>query len=188
MDWTGILVGGAVAGFVLFCWYGVAWMALHHHKADYVPVPDKDGLEKVLERIPPKDAWYALPHHQDYEQGMKDPEFEQRLRRGPNAFLVVSRPGPAMEGGAFASGLVLNILEGIGCAVLLVLVDGSLAGIGQKIGFFAILGLAIALTTYGAQTIYAKYPMRFTVTNAVDKTVGYALVGLVLHLLGPTLT
>src|SRR5687768_870754 len=110
MDWNSILIAGGVSGVVLFVWYGLAWMALPHHKADFRACPNRDEVERALASVPAAGAWYMLPSYTDFPGGMKDPGLAERLKRGPNATVLVMPPGACMGAGTFAAGFVLNLI------------------------------------------------------------------------------
>ena len=92
MDWTLILLGALGGGVVLFVWYAVAWMALPHHKKDFRGVQNPGPLEAALSNVEVQPVFYSLPFMDDYDQGMKDPAFIERMNKGPNALLLMMPP------------------------------------------------------------------------------------------------
>ncbi len=185
MDWTNILIGGAVAGIVLFVWYGMAWMALPHHKADYRACPERAAIEQALAKVPHVDAWYAVPFHSEYPRGLQDPGLAARMNQGPNAILTVLRPGPGMTGGIFACGFLLNVFEGIALALLAAISGDHAATLGGRLLVFVGAALFVGFSSYLMQHVYARYPRRFAFTNTFDKVVGFALVAVLFTWLGP---
>ena len=62
MDWMQVASGTLVGAVVLFVWYGIAWMVLQHHKADYGPVKNNEALTAALSKVEPAEAFYSIPH------------------------------------------------------------------------------------------------------------------------------
>jgi hypothetical protein len=184
MDWS-VVVGGLAAGVVLFVWYGMAWMVLPHHKADFKSCPNRDALAAALADVPPADAWYLLPSPDDFPQGLKDPQLQTRWEKGPNACFVVLRPGPCLSGRTFAAGFVLNVAEGLGLAALVALSAVHTQDLPARLGVLLGAALFVGVGTYLMQHVYARYPRRFALTNIADKAVGYALVALLFSFVGP---
>lgn len=185
MNWTPILIAGAAGGVALFFWYGLAWMALKHHVGDFKPLPKSDLLVQELAKVPPVDAFYALPHPSDFPQGMKDPKLAERWNRGPNVTLIAEKPGPCMTGATFLRGFAGNLVEAVFGAWLLTWLRRDFDSFGEVMGLFAGIGLFISFATHYPQSNYARFPWRFFRTNTFDKVAGYAILGAVLHLLLP---
>lgn len=82
--WLPILLS-AVAVFVVS---SVIHMMLGYHAGDIRPVPAEDEFMETLRRLdlPPDD--YAVPHASSME-AMKDPDYLQKLERGPVVFMTV---------------------------------------------------------------------------------------------------
>ncbi len=185
MDWTTILTAGAVGAVAAYIWNAVAWLALKHHKPDYRPVGEasRDKLEAALADVPPGNHWYVIPHDEEYEKGITDPELLARHRAGPNAIVIMLEPGPPMTGATFGRGFALNLAEGIGCGILFAL--SGVSGLGATLGFCLGVGLLISLSGYFVLANWAKLPWRFTMTSTFDKLVSFGLIGFAMHWLGP---
>jgi hypothetical protein len=82
--WLPILLSAVGIFFLSF----VANVILPHHRNDYVKVPNEDGVQNALQgfAIPPGD--YMLPRAQGMSE-MKDPAYQEKLRRGPVALMTV---------------------------------------------------------------------------------------------------
>jgi hypothetical protein len=186
MDWTSILLGGVIAAIVLFVWSGIAWMGLRHHMDDYRAAPKDQALIDALGRLPPVDAFYSIPHFSEFAGGMKDPALDARYRQGPNAIVIRTPPGPCMSGATFGKGFAINLVEGIGCAALLQMVRDHVTGFFGTVLFYAGVGAFLAVAVFFSLRVWAMLPWRFTLTNTFDKIVGYALLGIVMHLTRPT--
>lgn len=66
----------------------IAWMILPHHKGDWKALPDEPGFANALRslRVPP--GQYIFPYCASSAQ-MKDPDFQRRMKEGPNGSLVL---------------------------------------------------------------------------------------------------
>ena len=183
MDWTTLLIGGAAAGVVLFFWAAIAWMALPHHHRDYRTCPDKEAVERAIATLPPRDAWYVLPHMNDYPGGMKDPALAERMRSAPSALLMVCKPSAPMGPGTFGRSLVLNLTEGIGLAVLVTQMAGEDGDLITRVVLCLGAALFVAAASPLSLANWRASPWRFAWTSTFDKLVGYGLAGVVLHFL-----
>lgn len=175
-------VGGAIA---LFVSNAIAWMALHHHKADFRRIGGRAGaISDAVADAGLGPGMYPVPHMEDFERQMSDPIYLERLERGPNFLLVVAPTGNPMSGRTFARGFLVNLLEALGCALLMSIV-APLGGVSNTVLFFVAVGAFKQLATYLSLSVWMWFPPRFALTSTCDAIVGYALVGLVLYFVGP---
>lgn len=184
MDWSAIVIAAALGGLVLFVWYAVAWMALPHHRDDYRSCPDKEVVERAVGTLPPQDAFYVLPHMKDYPGGMKDPALAERMQSAPSALLMVFPPGPPMSGATFGRSFLLNLLEAFGLAVLVACIGDGVEGMLSRMTICSATALFVAVASQFSMANWRAAPWRFAWTSAFDKVTGYALVGVVLWLVG----
>lgn len=185
MDWTQILIGGGAAAVTLFMWYGMAWMALTHHNGDFHSAKGNDDLERGIAQLGPANKFYAIPHMDDYAEGMKDPKLAERMDQGPNALVCVYPPGQPMTGGTFVKGFILNIIECVIAAIFLQLIGEHVPTLMDKVLLFMGIGIFISVSSYIAMHVWMIFPLRYCLMSTFDKVVGYGLVGIVLHFLGP---
>jgi len=82
--WLPILVSAAVVWIIS----AVVWMALPHHKRDFIALPDEDGLMDYLRRSGIKPGNYVFPDFRGRE-AMKSPKVEKALNEGPVGHLSV---------------------------------------------------------------------------------------------------
>ena len=86
--WIPIL-GSAVAIFVLS---SLIHMVFKWHNSDYRPFANEDEVAAAIRKSNPSPGQYFLPHSTDMK-AMKTPEFQQKYRSGPVAFLLLKAPG-----------------------------------------------------------------------------------------------
>lgn len=94
-------------------------MVLPFHKGDLRKVPNEDEFLDAMRRlkIPPGDYAAPLPASMS---GMKDPAFQERMKRGPHVFMTVS-PGST---GGMGTSLVLWFLYSIVVGVFAAYITG----------------------------------------------------------------
>ena len=141
--WIPILVS-AVVVFVLS---SIIHMVLPYHRTDLRRVPKEDEIMAALRGLdlPPGD--YAVPHAGSME-GMKKPEFVEKMKKGPIAFLTIA-PGaePSM-----ATPLTLWFLYSIVVSFFAAYIAGRALGPGAHylavfrfVGAASFMGYSLAL-------------------------------------------
>ena len=184
MTWPHVLLVALAGGVALFVWNAICWMGLKHHNSDFRPMPKREGVERALTESGVTAGFYQLPHWLDFPGGFKDPALDARYKAGPNVFMVVSPPGQCMNGSTFLIGFLVNFLEALGVAVAFRYAAWSMDTLPRAVGFAAMLGVLVHGSAYLAQGVWMKYPwIHVMKTLLIDVLVGFALVGVVLHLL-----
>src|SRR5258708_33762762 len=64
----------------------IAWMALPHHKQDFIGLPDEDGFMDYIRRSGIKPGNYVFPDFPDHE-AMKPERMQTPLKTGPDGHL-----------------------------------------------------------------------------------------------------
>lgn len=168
--WLPILLS-AVGVFVLS---SLLHMVLKYHRTDFGQVPAEDRVRDCLREagVPPGD--YMLPWAPGPE-AMKDPEFIQKMERGPVAMLTVMEPGPPTMGKELAQWFAYSVVVGLFVAY----VTGRALGPGAEYlavfrfaGTTAFLGYAVALWQ---TSIWYKRAWSTTLKSTLDGLI-YALV------------
>ncbi len=111
--WLPILV----AAVFVFVVSSIIHMALPYHRSDFGKLPSEDGIMDALGKfnIPPGD--YVVPHAGSPDV-MRSPEFIEKTKKGPVAFLTVLPSGPMSTGGNLAMWFVYCIIVGIFAAYI----------------------------------------------------------------------
>lgn len=109
--WLPILV----AAVLVFVMSSIIHMFLNYHRSDYSKVPDEDRLMEALRpfNLPPGD--YVFPHAAGME-AMKSEAYQQKVAKGPIAFVTVIRAGQVFSMGPqltqwFAYSLLVGIVS-----------------------------------------------------------------------------
>ena len=82
--WLPILLSAVI----VFVASSVLHMLLRFHRADWEKLPNEDAIMDALRPVPPGD--YMMPFSPGPES-MKDPAFQEKMKRGPMAVLTIMR-------------------------------------------------------------------------------------------------
>ena len=179
---TEILWGTLAGGAVLFVWGAVCWMALGHHFGDWKALDQQAGVDEALARSTSGPGLYAIPHWDTYAKGLSDPALRERMKKGPNAHVVVLVN--CMESPlTFLKGALLQFAVAAALASLLYGGVFAVTGLLNTVVLFAALGALTHLIVPAQHAIWMGYPWRPVLSGLFDGVVGFALLGLVLHLL-----
>jgi hypothetical protein len=121
-------------------------MVLPYHRGDYRKVPSEDEIMEALRKAGVAPGDYVIPYAGS-PSGMKSPEFQEKVKRGPMAMLTVLEGGLAM-GGRLTRWFVYSIVVGIFAGY----VTGHALGPGahylavfRYVGTIAFVGYGLAL-------------------------------------------
>src|SRR6266481_9315142 len=82
--WLPILLSAAVVWVISL----ILWMALRHHKQDFIGLPDEDGFMDYIRRSGIKPGNYVFPDFRGRE-ALKSEKVEKALKEGPVGHLSV---------------------------------------------------------------------------------------------------
>jgi hypothetical protein len=130
-----------VSGVVLFFASAAAWMALPHHKGDWVGLPNEDAVMSAVRESKVSTGQYMFPYCASQE-AMKSEEMKRKLQAGPLGTLTVW-PGPANMGANMLCTVVYFIIMsfGIGYLATMALMPGD--GFWQVFRFVGTAGILI---------------------------------------------
>lgn len=179
---TWLLIGGLAAGVLRFVWGALCWMLLKHHDDDWRGVNDGGALEEALAKADLPPGWFwSLPDPKQYEGGMSNPGFVERLKNGPNAIIVPVPKGGCMGGTTFLKGFLLNLLEGVGLAVLVCIFWTTTAvaidTLPETFAACAAVGLLASISIHWMGSTWMGLPWRHAWSSTFDMVVGYGLAG-----------
>jgi len=111
--WLPILLSAAT----VFVVSSVIHMVLPYHRTDFVKVPAEDEVMNALRpfNIPPGD--YVIPHAGS-SQAMKSPEFQEKVNKGPVAFMTVMRSEMPSMGASLVQWFVYSLIVGVFAAYI----------------------------------------------------------------------
>ncbi|MBX3394363.1 MAG: hypothetical protein KF841_03245 [Phycisphaerae bacterium] len=104
--WLPILISAAAVWIVA----AIVWMALPHHKKDFIALPDEDAFMDDLRKrgIPPGN--YVFPDFRGRD-AMKSPNVCKALEEGPVGHLSIWRPPLGMGGKMFGTFVVYLVVS-----------------------------------------------------------------------------
>ncbi len=103
--WLPILASTIAVFFLSF----LCWAVLPHHRGDWGPLPDEDGLMDTLRGQGIPRGQYAFPRCSSNEE-MRDPAFLEKYNRGPKGFLIVAADGPMNMGKTMGTSSAYNLV------------------------------------------------------------------------------
>jgi hypothetical protein len=111
--WLPILL----AAVFVFIASSIIHMVLGYHKTDYGKVESEDGVMDALRKfdIPPGD--YMVPNSCGAE-GMKSPEFQEKMKRGPVAMFTIMKSGEMSIGRNLVLWFIYSIVVGVFAAYI----------------------------------------------------------------------
>jgi len=170
--WLPILLSAVI----VFVVSSLIHMVLPWHKSDYPKLPNEDQVLNALRPlgIPPGD--YMMPRPAS-TQGMRSPEFIEKMKRGPVAMLTVMPSGPPAMGGSLAQWFVFALVMGVFAAYVAgrALPAGApFASVVRFAGVAAFLGYSGALWP---MSIWYRRSWTTTIKGTIDGLVYGLLTG-----------
>ena len=168
--WLPILVS-TIGVFVVS---SIIHMVLTYHRSDWVKLPAEDEIMDALRAHNLEPGDYFMPHGEG-PKAMSDPEFIEKMTRGPVAMLTVSKSGPPSMGASLVQWFVFCILVSIFAAYLTSRAVGAtddFLAVFRFAGASAFGGYALALLE---DSIWYKRQWSTTLKNVFDGFI-YALV------------
>jgi len=104
--WLPILLSTVVVWIIS----AVVWMALPHHKQDFIALPDEDGFMDAVRKSGIKPGNYIFPDFRKRE-AMKSPKVEKALNEGPVGHLSVWQTPLTMGDKMFATFIVYLVVS-----------------------------------------------------------------------------
>jgi hypothetical protein len=161
--WLPILL----AAVIVFVVSSIFHTVLTHHDSDFDKVPAEDDVMEALRKanVPPGD--YVMPRPSS-KQEMKNPEFIERMKRGPVAFMTVFPSGQPSMGQSLVLWFVYCIVVGIFAAYICGRTLGPGApylSVFRFVGATAFMGYTLALWQ---NSIWYKRKWSATLKSTID--------------------
>lgn len=168
--WLPILLSAVL----VFVASSVIHMFLGYHANDFGPVPGEDRVMTVLREEGVAVGQYVMPHAPDMD-AMSSPEYVEKSKRGPVAFLTVLESGPPSMGRQLVQWFVYLVMA----SLLIAYVVGLSLGPGAPymdvfriVSATAFLAYTVALWQ---QPIWYGRRWSMTLKNSLDGLI-YALL------------
>ena len=142
-----LLVPTLVSAVIVFVASSIIHMVLPFHRNDLLKLEKEDEVMDALRRfnLPPGD--YAVPHAGSPE-GMKKPEFIEKMRKGPVAFMTIVPAGPPSMGTSLLLWFLYSVVVSFFAAYIAsrALASGaSYLAVFRFVGSSAFMGHSLAL-------------------------------------------
>lgn len=179
-----ILLGGMLAGVVLFVWGGVAHMLLPVGQMGMQGLPHSTSITYALDLALEEPGLYVYPWMDPAEEMSKKAlvEWEAAYRNGPVGF-VLYRPagGDPMDKRLFIVQFLTDLVAGLIAAILLSFTALSFVG---RLFFVTAIGLFSWITSSIPWWNWYGFPQDFIIGAGIYMVVGWFLAGLVLAAIG----
>ncbi len=161
--WLPILL----AAVLVFAASSFIHMVLGYHANDFVGLPNEAGVMDALRPFNLTPGQYVMPKAESMKQ-MGEPDFQEKMKAGPVAFLTVLPSGPPRMGGQLAQWFVYSVIVG----VLAAYIAGRALGPGAEyLHVFRFTGATafMCYTVAGWQaSIWYRRPWATTLKNTFD--------------------
>ena len=180
---TKILIGGVVAGIVIFFWGFVAHMLLPLGELGLKTIPEEDDLTAAIKKEVREPGLYFVPGR-DMSKPQSQAEMEAhmaKVTKGPYGFMVLYPNGRDVS---FSKRLPIEVGTNIVCALLAaILVSQLRPGFAVRVGCVTLVGILASLMTLVPYWNWYGFPTDFTLAQIAENTIGWLLAGIVLALI-----
>ena len=149
-------------------------MVFGYHANDYKRFPNEDAAADALRKLELPDGQYHFPRAASMKD-MSTPEFQQKVKKGPNAMLTIWSGGSTSMAGELMQWFLFSVLVAIFAAY----VAGRALEVGAHyLSVFRFVGVTafVSYTLGGwSDSIWFKRPWSVTLKNTFDGLL-YALV------------
>ena len=161
--WLPILISSVVVFFASWLFH----MLLPLHRTDFLPVPGEGNVQDALRgfNIPPGD--YMIPCAGS-PAGMKQPEFQERFKKGPVVMMTVFSPTGAGMGQSLLQWFLYLLVVGVFAAYIAsraLPVGAPYLEVFRFVGATAFIAYAVALWQ---DSIWYKRKWSTTIKNTLD--------------------
>ncbi len=177
------IIGGIVAGFIVFIWSALSWMVLPLHQKTLHSFNLETVVQLALTTNTHGSGIYVLPGMGSENLSAQDKKGAEinrskQMEKGPFAFLVMKREGVGSMNMLMIRALMVQILAGLLMVLLL-----SLARIESylvRVGFVVLTALLGGILCHLPNWIWWGFPPNFTLLAMLDLAISWFLAGLVL--------
>jgi hypothetical protein len=178
-----ILVGGVVAGIVIFFWGFVAHMLLPLGEMGLKSLSKEDDLTAAMKKEVREPGLYFVPGR-DMSKSQSQEEMEAhaaKVAKGPYGFMVIYPNGRDV---ALAKRLPIEFGTNVVCALLAaILVSLLRPGFMVRVACVTLVGILASIMTLVPYWNWYGFPTDFTLAQIAENAVGWFLAGLVLALI-----
>jgi hypothetical protein len=177
---TKILLGGVVAGVVIFFWGFVAHMLLPLGEMGLQAIPNEEALTAAMKNDVREPGLYFVPGR-DMGKSQSQEEMQahmEKIVKGPYGFLVIYPNG---RDASLSKRLPIEFGTNVLCALLAaILVSQLRPGFIVRVACVTLVGILASTMTLVPYWNWYGFPTDFTLAQIAENTVGWLLAGLVL--------
>ncbi len=178
-----ILLGGVVAGVVVFFWGFVSHMLLPLGEMGLQSLPNEGDLTAAIKKDVREPGLYFVPGR-DMSKPQTQEEMEAhmaKVTKGPYGFMVIYPDGRDVS---FGKRLPIEFATNVVCALLAAILISQLRpGFMVRVACVTLVGLLASIMTLVPYWNWYGFPTDFTLAQIVENTVGWFLAGIVLALI-----
>ena len=175
-----VVLGGFLAGIVVFFWGAFAHMVLPLGRMGVRQIPNEEPVLEAVRDTVQEPGFYFLPGKDMSQQASESEEqvWLEKVKKDPVGVLIV-RPsgGEAISPRQLGTALATDVVSALLAASLLTMVRSDYWG---RVLFVTLLGVFGFLTISVPYWNWYGFPTEFTGAEAIDQVVGWLLAGLVL--------
>jgi hypothetical protein len=177
---TRIMIGGIVAGILLFFWGFVSHMLLSIGEMGLQAIPHEEGMAAAMKQAVPEPGLYFLP---GYDRSKPQTEEDMRahmekVTKGPYGFMVLY---PAGRDVSLGKRLPIEFGTNVVCALLAAIVVSQLRpGFFVRVGCVTLIGILASIMILVPYWNWYGFPADFTLGQLVEHAVGWFLAGIAL--------
>lgn len=184
------VLGVALAGLAMFIWGFISHVVLGLGEAGIQNIPNESAMRDAVRTNVQQPGFYMIPGMPDMAGQSKEAkdaaqkEWEDKYRAGPSGLLILQRNGlEAMDPAQLLTELASNIGCALVAALLLMLASRSLASLGSRVVFVALLGLFAHLSIEVSYWNWYGFPTTYMLAMLADQVIGAGIMGVVLALM-----
>ena len=178
--WLPILV----SAMLVFLASSLIHMLLGYHAGDHRQLPDEEAVGTAMRESGVVPGQYVIPWASG-AAAMKEPEYAQRMERGPVALITVLRPGPTNMGRILIAWLLLNLVVSIIAGYVASRGAEPGADFGDVFRFTATVAFVAYAVGSWSDSIWYGRKWSTTLKNTLDAVIYAALTGAVFSWLWP---
>jgi len=173
------LLAAVLGGVILVIWGMLAWMVLPLHNDTMQNLPNEEAVVAALQSTPQQGVYIFPGMPKDATDKAAMDAYMARYARGPMGFVVYDpKGGDPMMVSNMIVGLLISILAALVATWVYQRSTAFTGTLIQRLSFFGMLGLFLALATYFTNWNWMGYPLSYTTSMALDTIIAWLLAGL----------
>lgn len=184
-----IVIGGVLAGIVLFVWSAIAHMLLPIGQMGIRTIPNEDAVIAAMKANIKEPGFYFVPGEgmtaaaslpKDQQQAAME-AWSKKYEEGPRGILIYHPTGEKLfMPRYFIVEFLTDVVVGLIAAFALAMASEKLRSFGARIGFVTLLGLLGWVATDVSYWNWYGFPPAYEVGQFLDQIVGMFFAGTVL--------